>query len=82
VNFQKILDHRSRTLLELNLDELFNLNEVEWKKAFVEMPSLYCTCRSCGQEVLADFAVEYHDNFYCMWCFQQNNTGCARCGLH
>ncbi|MBL0700103.1 MAG: formylmethanofuran dehydrogenase subunit E family protein, partial [Desulfosarcina sp.] len=29
VDFQKILDHRSRTLLELNLDELFDLNEVE-----------------------------------------------------
>ena len=34
VDFQRILDHRSRTLLELNLDELFDLNEVEWKKAF------------------------------------------------
>ncbi|WDN88695.1 formylmethanofuran dehydrogenase subunit E [Desulfosarcina sp. BuS5] len=82
VDFQRLLDHRSRTLLELNFDELFDLNEVEWKKAFAEMPSLYCTCLSCGQEVLADFAVEYHDNLYCMRCFQQINTGCARCSLH
>ena len=82
VNFQTILDNRSRTLLEFNLDELFDLKETEGKKAFVEMPSLYCTCRGCGQEVLADFTVEYHDNLYCMRCFQQINTGCIRSNFH
>ena len=82
VDFQRILDNRSRTLLELNLDELFDLKEVRWEKAFAEMPSLYCTCRGCGQEVLADFTVEYHDNLYCMRCFQQINTGCIRSNLH
>ena len=82
VNFQRILDHRSKTLFELNLDELFHLKEVEWKEAFAEMPTLYCTCRSCDQEVLTDFAVEYHDNVYCIRCFQQIKTGCIRRSLH
>jgi len=82
VNFQEILDNRSKMLLELNLDELFDLKEVAWESPFVEMPTLYCTCRSCGQEVLADFTVAYHDNLYCMRCFQQINTECARYRLH
>ena len=82
VNFQRILDNRSKMLFELNLDELFDLKEVEWKEAFAEMPALYCTCRRCGQEVLTDFAVKSHNNIYCMQCFQQINAGCTRCSLH
>ena len=71
-------DNRCRTLLELNFDELFDLKEVEWKEAFTEMPMLYCTCQDCGQEVLLEFAVEYHDSIYCMRCFQRINTKCIR----
>jgi formylmethanofuran dehydrogenase subunit E len=82
VSFQRILDNRSKKLLELNLDELFVLKEVAWESPFVEMPTLYCTCRSCGQEVLVDFVVTYHDNVYCMRCFQRINTGCTRYRLH
>jgi len=82
VNFQKILDNRSKMLLELNLDELFDLKEAAWESPFTEMPTIYYICRGCGQEMLAGFAVAYHDNLYCMRCFQRINTECARYRLH
>jgi len=82
VNFQRILDHRSKTLLGLNFDELFDLKEVEWKEVFTEIPTLYCSCHDCNHEVLIDRAVEYHDNIYCIPCFQRINTNCIRNTLH
>ena len=81
VNFQRILDHRSKTLLKLNLEAMFDLKEMEYKDVFTEMPTIYCACCICDQEVLTDFAVEYHDNIYCIPCFQRINTGCIRHNL-
>ncbi len=81
VNFQRILDHRSKTLLKLNLEAMFDLKEIEYKDVFTEMPTIYCACYVCDQEVLSDFAVEYHDNIYCIPCFQRINTRCIRHNL-
>ncbi len=80
-DYQKILDNRIRVLFELNFGDMFDVEEVECKEVFTEMPTLYHTCHGCHHEVLMDRAVEYHDNIYCIPCFQRINTKCIKYNL-
>jgi formylmethanofuran dehydrogenase subunit E len=75
VDYQRILDNRIRVLFELNFGDMFDVEEVEC----TEMPTLYHTCHCCHHEVLIDRAVEYHDNIYCIPCFQ--STRCIKHNL-
>ncbi len=74
MDYQRLLDNRIRVLFELNFGDMFDVEEVECKEVFTEMPTLYHTCHGCHHEVLIDRAVEYHDNIYCIPCFQSINT--------
>jgi formylmethanofuran dehydrogenase subunit E len=81
VDYQRLLDNRIRLLFELNFGDMFDVEEVECKEVFTEMPNLYQTCHGCHHEVLIDRAVEYHDNIYCIPCFQRINTRCIKHNL-
>ena len=81
VDYQRLLDNRIRVLFELNFGDMFDVEEVEYKEVFTELPTLYHTCHGCHHEVLIDRAVEYHDDIYCIPCFQRINTKCIKHNL-
>ena len=74
VEYQRLLDRRIMALSKMDLEDMFDLEEVKYQRISTELPILYKTCRGCHHEVLTDRAVEYHGNFYCIPCFQRINN--------
>ncbi len=79
VHFQKLMDCRIEKLLALTPEELFNRKTVEKSHASFEVPSIYLTCCHCGHQVLKNRSVDYHNNVYCLSCFQEICSECSLC---
>ena len=74
VDYQRLLDKRVMFLLQLNVKDMFHLEEVKCEHIFTELPALYNTCHDCHQKVLVDRGIEYHGSFYCIPCFKRKST--------
>jgi formylmethanofuran dehydrogenase subunit E len=82
VQFQKLLDCRSKRLLGLPPDELFEVDCIEQDQRSVETASVYLTCCKCGQQVLKSRKIDYRGEPYCIPCFQRINLGHKDRNLH
>lgn len=75
LQFQKFMDDRSRYLLSLSPEDIFDVEYTGPIDPFSEKADQYMTCCKCGQLVLKTRAVEHQQKDYCMPCFQRINTG-------
>ena len=76
VQFQKLLDDRSKRLLALAPEQLFDVARIDPFPKPTETPSVYITCSRCGEQFLKSRSIERGGETYCIPCFQRMNTGC------
>ncbi len=82
VRFQQLIDARVRQILALLPEELFTIEEVDAGAQAPEATSVYLTCATCGEMVLASRSIESRKMTLCMPCFQKMSPGCSQYGMH
>jgi len=75
LQFQKLMDDRSRYLLSLSPEDIFDMAQAGAPDFLLEKADQYMTCCKCGQQALKNRIIEHNENVYCMPCFQRINSG-------
>jgi len=75
LQFQKLLDDRTRYLLGLSPEDIFDMEDTGTADPLLEKADHYIACFKCGQQVLKSRIVSHQDKDYCMPCFQRINLG-------
>ena len=75
LQFQRLLDERTKWLLSLPPEDIFNIEHAGATDYPSEITDVYTSCCKCGQRVLKSRIIARQYKDYCMPCFQKISTG-------